>query len=121
MREFLEELKRQTRPPSSFEGAHWEFQFVEVNSDDLLKRLTARGFISPLILAERMLAGLEIESEARSLKLTPAQTYALYASAVARLTSDERTYMENYLREPKGKGLLAPEHPAIDVAGIPKA
>lgn len=113
MREFLENLKRQKLPPTSCDGIHWESQFVEVNSDDLLKRLTDRGIISPLVLAERLLAGLEIESEARSLKLTPAQTYALYASAVASLTADERNYMETYLREPKGKGLLAPEHPAI--------
>jgi PA14 domain/Papain family cysteine protease len=112
MRKFIDELKQQT-VPVTLGGIRWEASLADVDTDDLLKRLADRGIISYLVLAERLLAGLNIESEARSLNITPAQTYVLHAAAVQRLTPDEREFIEADQRQPKGKGLLPPDHPTI--------
>ncbi len=113
IRSFLDNLKAGVLPPPSFGCTTWVGSFEDVDVDSLKQRLADRGLISPIVLAERMLAGVDIEAEARSLKLTEAQTVTLYGAAVNHLTPEERTAIETHLREPKGKGNLPPDHPAI--------
>src|SRR5262245_3121502 len=113
MHSFLVELRAGTPSPADGRRIRWDASFDDVDIDDLQEHLANRGILSPLVLAERMLGGLDIDAEARSLKLSPAQTYALHNAALARLSPDERASIEGFLQAPKGKGLLPPDHPTI--------
>jgi hypothetical protein len=112
MQQFLERLKQQTTPPR-FCGIRLEASFKDVDTNDLLKRLGDRNLISPLVLAERMLARLNMESEARDLNLTVPQCFLLYAAAVELLTPEQRASMEREMRHPRATGLLPIDDPTI--------
>ena len=113
MREFITGLRLRGEPPPGQRRTRSSPSLKAVDGDTLMRRLGDRGIVSPLVLAERMLAGVDMEAEARSLKLTPAQAYALHAAAVEQLAPEERAFIETQVAKPKGKGLLPPDHPTI--------
>lgn len=113
LEQFLIAVQRGNISPADCGGISRRISFEKVNLRNLKKRLLHLGIISPLVLAERALSHIDVEAEASSLNLTPEQAHWLYTAAVTTLTPGERTYMEREIQEPKGKGVLPPDHPAI--------
>ncbi len=89
----------------------WKVDLQKIPVKKVADKLIARGMVSPQVLAEMTLTGVDLEREANSLGLSTAETAALLQAAVESLAPDVRVELERHIAEPKGKGQIDPRDP----------
>src|SRR5690349_14029574 len=70
----------------------------------IAERFANRGILSPRVMAERLLGGVDLDAEARSVGLEPVQIAALYQGALDALTPEVRAALEDAVSRPRPEG-----------------
>lgn len=103
---FKQRVQQAPAPVLSVGGSVLRVDTKALPLPEIADRLVRRGILTPAIMAERALVGVDFDEEARILGITPPQVAALYQAALTSLNSQFRKQVEQAVAHPKGTGGL---------------